>query len=247
MSRIDDLVRFYSLVDSLSKRVGGPRVLADLGRFRDWPNRGVYLFFEPFEMRSDSGKGPRIVRVGTHALAEGRGTTLRQRLGQHRGLKSGGGNHRGSIFRLLVGQALSARRDIAQCRSWGVAGTAAKASAALGISPEALADAEAPVERAVTNYIGTMPFLWLDIGDEPGAASLRGFVERNAIALLSNQGQPALDPPSSNWLGRFSDRPLVRASGVWNQRHVVETHDPRFLDAFDAVVAQTGAAIDRVS
>jgi hypothetical protein len=28
---------------------------------------------------------------------------------QHRGLKSGGGNHRGSIFRLLVGQALSCR------------------------------------------------------------------------------------------------------------------------------------------
>ena len=106
MSRLADLVRFYALLDRLEQRVGGTRVLANLGSFRDWPNCGVYLFFEPSEERSDSGEGPRIVRVGTHALGERSRSTLRQRLGQHRGRTSGGGNHRGSIFRLLIGQTL---------------------------------------------------------------------------------------------------------------------------------------------
>jgi hypothetical protein len=48
-----------------------------------------------------------IVRVGTHALETGSQTTLWKRLSQHRGqARSGSGNHRGSIFRLIVGTAL---------------------------------------------------------------------------------------------------------------------------------------------
>ena len=30
---------------------------------------------------------------------------------------------------------------------------------------------------------------------------MRGYIERNAIALLSNYGKPAIDPPSPGWLG----------------------------------------------
>jgi hypothetical protein len=75
-----------------------------------WSRRGVYFFMENGERRSDSGTGPRIVRVGTHALTTGSGTKLWTRLSQHRGhLNSGGGNHRGSIFRRIVGTALIAQ------------------------------------------------------------------------------------------------------------------------------------------
>lgn len=241
MSRLADLVRFYSLLDQLKQRAGGTRALANLSSYRDWPNCGVYLFFEPPEMRGDSGEGPRVVRVGTHALGEGSRSTLRQRLGQHRGYASGGGNHRGSIFRLLIGQALLARGGLAQCSSWGVKGDKAKASAALGMSREALDGVEAPVEQAVTHYIGSMPMLWLNIDDKPGPNSMRGVIERNTISLLSNHGRTPLDPPSPQWLGHVSDRPLVRGSGLWNQRHVEETHDPAFLDIFEMMLLQTGS------
>ena len=240
MGRLEDIVRFYALLDRLKRNLGGSRTLANIGSYRDWPKRGIYLFFEPGEVRSDSGKGPRVVRIGTHALVKGSRSTLRQRLGQHRGRTSGGGNHRGSIFRLLIGQALLARGEVAPCRSWGVKGDAAKASTALGMSREALASAEAPVEQGVTHYIGTMPFLWLNIDDNPGPSSLRGVIERNAIALLSNHRRIPLDPPSPQWLGHVSDRALVRCSGLWNQRHVVETHDPAFLNIFEMMIAQTG-------
>jgi hypothetical protein len=237
MSRLADLTRFYYLVGLLEQRLGGMRTLATFDSFRDWPHRGVYLFFEPSEARQESGKGLRVVRIGTHALTAGSRSSLRQRLGQHRGHASRGGNHRGSIFRLLIGQALMARGDLAHCSSWGVKGDASKASAALGIDREMLATAEAPVEQAVSRYIAAMPFLWLDINDEPGPNSLRGAIENNTIALLSNYDRGPLDPPSPGWLGHFSDRPLVRGSGLWNQRHVDKTHDPMFLNAFEKIIA----------
>jgi hypothetical protein len=100
MSRLADLTRFYDLVGLLEQRLGGMRTLTTFESSRDWPHRGVYLFFEPSEARQESRKGLRVVRIGTHALTAGSRSTLRQRLRQHRGHASRGGNHRGSIFRL---------------------------------------------------------------------------------------------------------------------------------------------------
>lgn len=239
MSRLADLARFYDLLDGLTARLGGPRTLADLRSAWDWPLRGVYFFLEASEDRRESGVGPRIVRVGTHALTDESRSTLRQRLAQHRGGASGDGNHRGSIFRLLVGQALQARGDFPPCTSWGMKGDIAKASAALGVDRAVLAAGEAPIERAVSRYLSAMPLLWVEIDDQPGPASLRGVIERNAVALLSNWGRAPLDPPSPLWLGRFSDRPFVSGSGLWNQRHVEETHDPGFLDAVEKLIDAT--------
>lgn len=61
---------------------------------------------------------------------------------------------------------------------------------------EAVAAAEEPVETAVSAYLGQLPFLWLPIEDEPGPDSLRGFIERNVIALASGLHEPVIDPPS---------------------------------------------------
>lgn len=239
MSRITDLKRFYALFDELGRRTSGPRTLDALSQFRDWPQRGVYFFFDPNEQRQESGIGPRLVRVGTHALTNGSKSTLRGRLSQHRGKVSGGGNHRGSIFRSLVGQALLQCGALSACPSWGVKGAKGKAADELGISRAALTADEDPVELAVSAYLTKLPFLWLDIDDEPSSASLRGLVEQNSIALLSNYERPALDPPSPSWLGLHSNRPLVRKSGLWNQNHVTEVHDPKFLDVLEKLIQQT--------
>ena len=98
--RLEDIRRCYEILESLEKRVGGKRTLANCTGHMGWPDRGVYFFFEPGEMRTTSGTGMRVVRVGTHALKDGSRTTLWNRLRQHQGtLKIGGGNHRGSKFR----------------------------------------------------------------------------------------------------------------------------------------------------
>ena len=89
-------------------------------------------------------------------------------------------------------------------------------------------------------HIRAMPFLWLPVDDEPGRESLRGHVERNSIALLSNFERPVLDPPSAAWLGHTSDRDRVRKSGLWNQNHVDESYDPAFLDVFEELIERKG-------
>ena len=76
------------------------------------PPRG-YSLLEPGEARSDSGDGLRLVRIGAHALAQGSKINVRSTPQAASGLSSGGGNHRGSIFRLLVEESQLARDDCA--------------------------------------------------------------------------------------------------------------------------------------
>lgn len=236
INRLDDLKKLYDLLARLEKGLGGVRLLKNFSQYQDWPERGVYFFFAPDEHRSDSGNGFRLVRVGTHALKYGAQSTLRQRLRQHRGNSNGGGNHRGSIFRLLIGQTMIEAGETPACPSWGMKSDMGKAAKALNTDRDALKNSEQPVEEAVSRYIGAMPFLWLDVGDEPSPQSQRGYIERNSIALLSNHGRPPLDSLSDNWLGRRSDRVLVRGSELWNQRHVGEAHDPDFIGALERFV-----------
>jgi hypothetical protein len=196
----------------------------------DWPQRGVYFFMEEGEHRSESGDGLRVVRVGTHALTATSRTTLWKRLAQHKGQeKSGGGNHRGSIFRLLVGSTLVRSGEV-PCSSWGIGNNA----------PRAVRANEEQSERAVSAIIRKMPFLWLAVNDEPGPQSLRGIIERGSIALLSNYGRAPLDAPSEHWRGLMCDRgkARVRDSGLWNQNHVDEAHDPGFFDVLETFVTR---------
>jgi hypothetical protein len=76
------------------------------------------------------------------------------------------------------------------------------------------------------------------------ASSLRGYVERNAIALLSNYVDAPLDQPSATWLGRFSDRERIRRSGLWNSDYVDEPSAPEFLDTLRELVGDlTGRSL----
>jgi hypothetical protein len=230
MDRLEDLMRFYSILHRLQENVGGSRTLAGCSGGRDWPKRGVYFFMEAGEHRSNTGTGPRVVRVGTHALKAGSGTTLWTRLSQHKGqLSTGSGNHRGSIFRLIVGAALIKRHGYS-FPTWG-AGNTANSEVRAG---------EIALECEVSKVVGAMPFLWLAVQDEAGPGSGRGYIERNVIALLSNYNKNPLDPPSENWLGHVSDRERVRNSGLWNQNHVDEKYDPAFLDRLDQFVSEAG-------
>jgi hypothetical protein len=221
------LVRFYALLDRLERHTGGARRLCDCsGRRMDWPARGVYFFREPGESRTDTGQGPRIVRVGTHALKAASGAKLWTRLSQHKGQPgTGGGNHRGSIFWLIVGASL-VRRNCYEIPTWGVGNTATSE----------IRNSELTLEREVSQFIGTMPFLWLAITDDAGPASLRGYIERNAIALLSNYRKAPLDPPSQGWLGSHCDRQRVRESGLWNSNHVDESYDLAFLGRLESLI-----------
>jgi hypothetical protein len=229
--RLHDLSRFYQIVDQIELRHRGTRQLIESHGRMSWPGRGVYFFFEAGETRSDDDAKSRVVRVGTHALKPSSATSLWRRLSRHKGTHSnGGGNHRGSIFRLLIGDAMMRRSPENVCPTWGQGASA----------PADVRASEQQLERLVSAYIGSMPFLCLSVEDEPGPDSLRGFIERNAIGLLSNYHRIHLDPTSSGWLGRLSSREQVRASGLWNNHHVDKQHDPKFLDVMEHLMRKIG-------
>jgi hypothetical protein len=104
-------------------------------------------------------------------------TTLWDRLRQHRGhiggRYAGGGNHRASVFRRHVGAAIIRRERLSRelLDSWLDRHNPSVQMAAQ----------EAPIEVKVSQYIGSMPFLWLSVPERPDRHS----IERNSIALLS--------------------------------------------------------------
>lgn len=90
---------------------------------------------------------------------------------------------------------------------------------------------EYPLEQAVTQQIGDMPFLWLAVSDRAD----RGLIERNTIGLLSRRSG-GLDPASPQWLGAKADSEKVRSSALWNVNHVEDGYDPLYLETFSQLV-----------
>lgn len=237
MSRESDLERFYDLLADLEERVGGTRRLGDCTGYMDWPDRGVYFVFARGERRAGSDR-PRLTRIGTHAVSAGSGTSLWNRLQSHRGANGGtyegGGNHRGSVFRKRVGEAMIERHDL-EYPTWGE-GSSADRDRRL---------AEHNLERRVSDYIRALPVLWIDVDDEPGPDSDRALIERNAIGLVSNYRGEPLDPRDDDWLGTDSPSEAIRESGLWSVDHVGEGYDPAVLDRFEAAVRSTPEPEDR--
>ncbi len=232
-----DVDRFYTLLSHLEQLPSqGLRLRVLDGK--DLPHRGVYFFREPGEMNPRVPGSLRIVRVGTHAVSSGSKATLYSRLKTHLGTRVGLGNHRGSIFRLHLGRAML-RKDNQIISTWGIGSTAP-----VELRSDSQAQLlEASWERKVSEYIGEMTVLWVDVPDEPSSTSLRGFIERNSIALLSNQRSPIIQA-SQGWLGHFSPREEIRSSSLWNLNHVDEVYDSQFLTLLDEAVERTSSSLN---
>ncbi len=229
----ESLERFYLLIERLRASTNGERTLASCTAKTGWPVRGVYFFFDPAECLNDGR--PRVVRIGTHAITDGSSTTLWNRLSQHRGYRARdtgllSGNHRGSVFRRHVGDAIIAsdKQYAVIASAWGV-GTNASRN---------VKKTEQPLELAVSSYIGDLRVLWLSVPDEPSPLSDRGAIERNVISLLSSLRGKEQFTPSFDWLGRFSPRSEIRTSGLWNIRHVGRVFDATGLDLLEKWVSR---------
>jgi hypothetical protein len=218
---LDQIERFYEILAELTQLIGGPRRVSELHRDRNFPARGVYFYYEEGEMRPRSRTLRRVVRIGTHGLKANSISTLYGRLCQHRGTKAGTGNHRGSIFRHHVGIALINQIKV-DCPTWRKQ----------QVSPEERS-AERFLEEKVSRYIGSMEVAWLAVPDEPGPRSLRGYIERNAIGLLSGN-----EPASASWLGNYTNNESIRRSYLWNVSHVDYKPEPEFLEVFSKSVAR---------
>ncbi|MBF0185927.1 MAG: hypothetical protein HQM06_16280 [Magnetococcales bacterium] len=223
--------QFYHLLSLLESLPNQGVQLSQLPSSKNIPFQGVYFFREPGELVFK--EIPRIVRVGTHAISSGSKSSLHERLKAHLGSKTGSGNHRGSVFRKHLGHALLQKEQYS-IPTWGVG-----SSKPLELKVDPMAQkAEAIWEKKVSDHIGAMTILWIDVQDEPSTESMRAFIELNAIALLSNHCTPVVSA-SETWLGRHSICKEIRESMLWNSEHVDKTYDPAFLDVLDRFVQLT--------
>jgi hypothetical protein len=229
--------KFYASMRELYIGQAGGRLLAECTGKMDWPLRGVYFLFEPDERLFSGRFRPlthRVVRIGTHGVSRGSKATLWNRISTHRGVVAGAGNHRSSIFRLHVGTALMRKQPkMWDAPCWGVGQTA-------GVD---IQKGEISLERQVSQKLGQMRLLWLNVPDDPSPFSDRSYLERNSIGLLSRvavlQGNQ-----SSTWLGRWSKQIHISLSGLWNLDHLYLLPDPAFPEVLAKYVAITLGKIE---
>ncbi len=223
--------RFNDLLRRLHGGVHQGLALSNLIQAGRLADRGVYFFMDVQDPLDASTW--RVCRIGTHAVSTGSKSTLRARLKTHLGSRNGNGNHRGSIFRLHVGNALL-RRAGTGLSTWGVGSVAPSALR----ESDSLRLAELLHEHRVSDYIGGLHVLWVAVPDDPSPESERSTIERNAIAMLSRQARLAAFAPE-NWLGHESHRAEIRSSFLWNINYVNDDYDPGFLDVLERAVERT--------
>lgn len=227
LERVKCLDNFYRLIQKLEKGLSGGIKLKDTSGDQKWPEKGVYFFFEESEFRKTAPFENRVVRVGTHAVSEGSNSTLWNRLRTHRGGTNLSGNHRGSIFRLHVGNSIIKRENI-DLPSWGIGANASKETK----------ENELFLENKVSEVLGEMRILWLAINDIASSESDRSYIEKNSIALLSTF-KTRLDTASCNWLGNYNTNKAISKSSLWNVNYVDDDYDPRFIEILDQYVDMT--------
>ena len=224
---ISEAIEFYKCIFELAESTGGIRLFNECTGKMYWPERGVYFFVDFGEKSLISNNFPRIVRVGTHAVSAGSKSTLWHRLKTHKGTATGGGNHRGSIFRLHVGNAIIKKEGLV-CDTWGVGQNASKE----------IREKETTLEHFVSEYIGQLGVIVLDVNDLPSSASARSFIEKNSIALLSSINS-SFNFSTSNWLGNYSPRREIIDSCLWNINYINANYDNSFLKVFQKYSNET--------
>ena len=177
MSRKRDLRRFYKLVAKLERYTGRKRKLEncrsnmfdhpDCGE--EWPDSGVYFVFEKGEERCGSGTGDRVVRVGKCVSWRSRICSGHRRSDRpHEPL-------RGSVFRRWVANALYYKKSYGKRRQTSPL-TLKRIRKALSRKRQN------ELERLLKKRMWPMKLLFLPVPTE----ACRRYIERNAIALLSN-------------------------------------------------------------
>lgn len=224
---IESVIKFYNCIFRLAESTGGVYTFKECSGKMPWPQRGVYFIVDFCEKSLFANKYPRIVRVGTHAVSKGSKSTLWRRLKAHKGTGDGGGNHRGSIFRLHVGNAIK-NKDNLICDTWGVGQNTSRE----------IREKEHFLEKLVSEYIGQLGVIVLDVDDLPSASSARAYIEKNSIALLSSLNS-SFNFPTTNWLGNFSPRSEIVDSCLWNINYINASYDSGFMQIFEHYVDKT--------
>lgn len=163
---------------------------------KDIPQNGIYIIFEKGEFFDSFD---RIVRVGTHTGDK----QLRSRLNQHF-VKE---NKNRSIFRKNIGRCLLNKDQSTYLPLWELDITS-KAEKEKNLKLLDL-DFEKKIEKRISDYIqNNLSFCVFQVDTK----EQRLFLESKIVSTLAKSNELK---PSKNWLGNYSTKDKIKASGLW--------------------------------
>jgi hypothetical protein len=160
------------------------------------PRNGIYIIFEKGEKYKNFD---RIVRVGTHTGIN----QLRSRLNQHFVME----NKNRSIFRKNIGRCFLNKENNAYLEFWEL-DTTSKVDREKKLNLLDL-DLEKEIEKKISHYVQTnLSFCVFEIDTKDE----RLFWESKIVSTLAKASNIK---PSDKWLGNFSTKDKIKASGLW--------------------------------
>jgi hypothetical protein len=171
--------KFYRTMQDLCDTGGGAGFGSAPANCLHGLNEEFIFFVIEGQSHASRTRIPRIIRVGTHAVSC-RLSYKPVGSSQHTSRHWWAAGHRSSIFRLHVGRALI---NIEPSGNWPE--TWSKGQTA----PASVRQSEILLERLVSNAIGEMKLLWLNVPDTAGPGSDRAISSdsllRSALTLCS--------------------------------------------------------------
>jgi hypothetical protein len=160
------------------------------------PPNGIYIIFERGEKYLEFD---RIIRVGTHTGYN----QLYSRLNQHY-IKE---NKNRSIFRKNIGRCILKKENSPYLKIWDLDTTSAEEKKMNSHMFDV--EFEKQIERQISKYIQeSLSFCLFRIDNK----EQRLFWESKIVSTLAQSRELR---PSSEWLGNYSPKEKIRASGLW--------------------------------
>ncbi|MHA1797689.1 MAG: hypothetical protein ACTSVY_04500 [Candidatus Helarchaeota archaeon] len=187
-------------------------------KLKSLPFKGIYFFYEKGEIWGHCGEKPRIVRVGTH-----KGNNFRNRIAEHFLLNEKKLNFDKnkekpsdrSIFRKNIGRALLNKNEDPYLKIWNRDFVPRQDRIKFGNSRNI--EKEKSIEKQITDILEDKFFFrFIIIENEDERIGSKGFESK----LIGTVSRCTKCKPSRNWLGNYSPKKKIRASGLWLEHHL---------------------------
>ena len=182
------------------------------------PLNGIYFFYEEGEIWGHGGEKLRIVRIGTH-----KGNNFRNRIAEHfliseRKMDFNKNKPKPadrSIFRKNIGRALLHKNKDPYLKIWEIDFLPKDNRAKYGDLRDI--EKEKSIEKQITEILRNKFFFrFIIFENEERRIGSRGFESK----LIGTVSKCMKCKPSRNWLGNYSPKKQIRASGLWLTQHL---------------------------
>jgi hypothetical protein len=182
------------------------------------PQNGIYFFYELDEMWGHHGIRQRIVRVGTHREGNFRSRIADHYLIDERKMRFNpdqAAPKDRSIFRKNIGLALLHRDGDPYEALWSIDFTTRASRERMGARRDVIKEKQ--IEGSVTRILRErFAFRSIELEGQERRMGSQGL----EAALIGTLAKCRKCGPSPSWLGRFSPRPKIASSGLWQEQHL---------------------------